>query len=135
MDCIFCKIAAGEIPSTTLYEDDQTRIILDINPAAAGHALILPKKHFRSLLEADEETLGHVFALAAKLGNRMEEALGCDGVNVIANCREGAGQTIDHFHVHVIPRYKNQPEKDALIISQSEIEKPDFEELQSLLSL
>lgn len=135
MDCLFCSIAAGDILSSTLYEDDQVRVILDISPATAGHTLILPKKHSASLLEADPETIAHVFDTAARLGRRMEEALGCDGVNILANCRSGAGQTIDHFHVHVIPRYADQPEKDSLQISQSEITKPDFEQLQQLLSL
>lgn len=135
MDCLFCSIAEGSIPSTTLYEDDLVRVILDINPAAAGHALVICKKHFPSLLEADEETRNAVFAAAARIGNKMESVLPCEGINVIANIREGAGQTIDHFHVHVIPRYPSQPEKDGLVISQEEISAPSAEELAKLLAL
>ena len=129
MDCIFCKIANGEIPSTTLYEDDDLRVIFDINPTSAGHALILPKEHAASLLEYPAEKLGHVFEIAQKVGKSMEKGLHADGVNILANCREAAGQSVDHFHVHVIPRYANQPEKDALVIETHEIPKPDFDAL------
>ncbi len=133
MDCIFCKIANGEIGSNTIYEDDDLRVIFDINPAAAGHALILPKEHAASLLEYPAEKLGHVFETAQKVGKAMEKELGADGVNILANCREAAGQSVDHFHVHVIPRYQDQPEKDGVIISFNPIEKPDFEALAAAL--
>lgn len=135
MDCLFCKIAEGSIDAATLYEDDQLRVILDIGPASIGHALVIPKTHVASLLECPDDLLGAVYAAAARTGRKMEQVLHCDGVNVLANCRPGAGQTIDHFHVHVIPRYTNQPEKDGLHISQSEIPKPDFDQLVQLLSL
>ncbi|UNT95219.1 HIT family protein [Allobaculum mucilyticum] len=135
MSCLFCSIANGEIPSATIYEDEYLRVIFDINPASYGHALIIPKTHSASLLEADDETLEHVFKTARKLGNKMISELGAEGVNVIANCKEAAGQTIDHFHVHVIPRYTGQPEKDVLHISQDELEKPDFEALAVKLAL
>ncbi len=133
MDCLFCKIAGGEIPSTTIYEDDDVRVILDISPAAHGHALILPKKHAASLLEADDAMIAKVYTIARDLGRRMISELGAEGVNVLANCKEAAGQTIDHFHVHVIPRYPDNADKDGLIISQNEIVKPDFEAIASAL--
>ena len=134
MDCIFCSIANGEIPSSTVYEDDQTRVILDINPAAAGHLLVLPKTHCTSLLECDDALLGHVMSVAKKAGNGLKEALACDGVNILANCYPTAGQSVPHFHVHVIPRYENQPEKDGLTISQVEIGKPDADALAAKIA-
>ncbi|WP_288875711.1 HIT family protein [uncultured Allobaculum sp.] len=134
MDCLFCSISQGEIPSSTLYEDEDVRVILDINPAALGHALVIPKTHVPSLLEADDALLAKVFSVARQVGNRQIEVLDADGVNIFANCREAAGQTIDHFHVHVVPRYAGSPEKDVLSISQGELEKPDFEALVEKLS-
>lgn len=104
-NCIFCKIANGEIPSRTLYEDDVFRVILDLSPATKGHALILPKNHFRNLYEIDEDTAAKVLPLAKKMAVAMTEKLGCDGFNVVQNNNEVAGQTVFHFHVHLIPRY------------------------------
>lgn len=104
-NCIFCKIANGEIPSRTLYEDDAFRVILDLSPATKGHALILPKNHFRNLYEIDEDTAAKVLPLAKKMAVAMTEKLGCDGFNVVQNNNEVAGQTVFHFHVHLIPRY------------------------------
>ncbi len=134
MDCIFCAIANGEIPSSTVYEDDDLRIILDINPAAAGHLLVLPKTHCTSLLECDDELLGKVMSAAKKAGNAVKNELNADGVNILANCYPAAGQSVDHFHVHVIPRYENAPEKDGLTISQVEIVKPDAQALAAKLA-
>jgi histidine triad (HIT) family protein len=105
-DCIFCKIANGEIPSTTIYEDEDFRVILDISPAAKGHALILPKVHYDNAYEMDETFAGKVFPLAAKIAKAMKQALGCDGVNILQNNEEAAGQTVFHFHTHIIPRYQ-----------------------------
>ena len=135
MDCIFCEIANGNIPGKTLYEDELVRVILDINPASYCHALVIPKKHAKSLLECDAESRDRVFEVAAKLGRAMEEKLACDGINVLANIREGAGQTVDHFHVHLIPRYTNQPEKDGLCVKQEEIEKPDLDAICELIKI
>ncbi|SFB23205.1 histidine triad (HIT) family protein [Acetitomaculum ruminis DSM 5522] len=106
-DCIFCKIAAGEIPSGTLYEDEDFRVILDRGPATKGHALILPKNHFEDLYEIDEETLKKVAVLSKKMVEKMTKALKCDGFNVVQNNKEAAGQTVPHYHLHLIPRYKN----------------------------
>ncbi len=106
-DCIFCKIANGEIPSATIYEDDDFRAFLDLNPATRGHALLVPKDHFANLFELDEEHAEKAILLAKKLGERMQRKLGCDGLNLIQNNGEAAGQTVFHFHMHLIPRYKD----------------------------
>ena len=105
-NCIFCRIANGVIPSATVYEDEWFRVILDINPAAKGHALILPKKHFADIYELDQDTAGEVFVLAKRMAAVMKEALGCEGMNILQNNGEIAGQTVFHFHIHLIPRYK-----------------------------
>ena len=105
-DCIFCKIANGDIPSKTLYEDEDFRVILDLGPATKGHALILPKEHADNLYELPDETASKVFVLAKKLAIKMKEKLNCDGLNIVQNNGEVAGQTVFHFHMHLIPRYK-----------------------------
>lgn len=106
-DCIFCKIAAGEIPSAALYEDENFRVILDVGPAAKGHMLILPKEHYANIMEMPEELTAKAFVLAKKMAAKMEEVLECDGINVLQNNHEAAGQTVFHFHIHLIPRKKN----------------------------
>lgn len=106
-NCIFCKIANGEIPSATLYEDDDFRVILDLGPASKGHALILPKEHYPNLYELPDEVAEKVIKLAKKMVTRMTKALGCDGFNVVQNNGTAAGQTVFHFHMHLIPRYEN----------------------------
>ena len=104
-DCIFCKIANGEIPSDTVYEDERFRVILDLSPAVKGHALILPKDHFDDLTGADDATLESILKLAKRIAAAQLKALKCDGFNVVQNNGEAAGQTVHHLHVHVIPRY------------------------------
>lgn len=104
-NCIFCKIAQGEIPSATLYEDDKFRVILDLSPASKGHALILPKEHFADIYEIPEDLAAEAYKLAVKMARKMTDALGCDGFNVVQNNKETAGQTVFHFHMHLIPRY------------------------------
>ena len=105
-DCIFCKIANGEIPSATLYEDADFRVILDLGPASKGHALILPKQHYADIYEIPEDVAGKAFALAAKMAKKMTAALDCDGFNIVQNNKAVAGQTVFHFHMHLIPRYE-----------------------------
>lgn len=105
-NCIFCKIAAGEIPSATLYEDDDFRVILDLGPASKGHALILPKEHYRNLYDIDDETLVKAALLAKKMVKKLTDVLGCDGYNIVQNNEPCAGQTVFHFHMHLIPRYE-----------------------------
>lgn len=112
-ECIFCKIAGGEIPSSTVYEDEDFRVILDLGPASKGHALILPKQHFKDLCELDPEIAAKALPLAGRIGEAMKRALGCTGFNVVQNNGISAGQTVFHFHVHIIPRYENGPEMVA----------------------
>ncbi len=104
-DCIFCKIVAGEIPSKTLYEDVDFRVILDLNPATKGHALIIPKEHADNLFDLSEETASKVMILAKSMATKMMQKLSCDGFNLVQNNGESAGQTVKHFHMHLIPRY------------------------------
>jgi len=104
-DCIFCKIAAGEIPSKTIYEDERFRVILDLGPATKGHALILPKDHADNLYELPDEIAESVLPVAKKVAAMMKKNLKCDGLNLVQNNGEVAGQTVMHFHMHMIPRY------------------------------
>ena len=109
-DCIFCKLANGVFPTNFIYEDEDFKVILDANPATKGHSLILPKKHFKNILDADEEILKKALPLAKKLSNKLIEVLKCDGVNVLQNNNEAAGQAVFHLHIHLIPRYKDEKE-------------------------
>ena len=104
-NCIFCKIANGEIPSKALYEDDAFKVILDLGPATKGHALILPKDHADNLYELSDEIASKVLVLAKKMAALMTDKLQCDGCNLVQNNGEAAGQTVNHFHMHLIPRY------------------------------
>lgn len=106
-NCIFCKLANGEIPTATLYEDEDFRVILDASPAAKGHALIIPKEHYANLYELDDELAAKVLVLAKKMITKLTDVLGCDGYNIVQNNGEAAGQTVYHFHLHMIPRYKD----------------------------
>jgi len=106
-NCIFCKLAAGEIPTNSIYEDEDFKVILDVGPATRGHALILPKDHYPNLYELSNETASKIMILAKKMATEMTEKLACDGFNLIQNNGEAAGQTIFHFHIHLIPRYNN----------------------------
>lgn len=110
-NCIFCKLANGEIPTRSIYEDENFNVILDMGPATKGHALILPKQHYRNLYELPEETAGEVMKLAKRMAVKMTEKLGCDGFNLVQNNNEVAGQTVFHFHLHLIPRYENDNQK------------------------
>lgn len=105
-NCIFCKIANGGIPSKTIYEDEKFRVILDLGPATKGHALILPKEHYANLYELPEEMAGDVMKLAQKMATQITEKLGCEGFNLVQNNGDLAGQTVYHFHLHLIPRYR-----------------------------
>ena len=106
-NCIFCKIAAGEITSATLYEDDDFRVILDIEPASKGHALILPKEHYADLYELDDAVAAKALVLAKKMVTKLTDILGCDGYNIVQNNGTAAGQSVFHYHMHLIPRYKD----------------------------
>jgi histidine triad (HIT) family protein len=108
-DCLFCKIVAGDLPSTKVAEDERTFAFMDINPATRGHALVIPRRHAANLLEIDAEDLAATVAAAQRLARTVSERLGADGVNLINSCGPAAWQTVFHFHVHVIPRYEDDP--------------------------
>ena len=110
-DCIFCKLANGIIPTNTISEDDEFRAILDAGPATKGHALILPKEHYANLFELPEEVTGKAFILAKKLAAKNKDLLKADGFNIVQNNGETAGQTVFHFHIHLIPRFKDDGQK------------------------
>lgn len=131
-NCIFCKIAGGEIPSATLYEDDDFRVILDVGPAAKGHMLILPKKHFANICEIPEELAGKAFILAKKMAEKMEKVLHTDGINVLQNNHEAAGQTVFHFHIHLIPR--SQKDKISIGWKPGKLTDSDKEEILRLFA-
>lgn len=126
VNCIFCKIANGEIPSQTLYEDEDFRVILDLGPATKGHALILPKEHHANLYELPEDAAGNVMKLAKKMAGIMTDRLGCEGFNLVQNNGDLAGQTVFHFHMHLIPRYRADGQKigwKPQEVSQTELEE------------
>lgn len=129
-NCIFCKIANGDIPSKTLYEDEEFRVILDLGPATKGHGLILPKEHFKNLYELPEEKAAKVMKLAKRMAATMTEKLSCDGFNLVQNNGEVAGQTVFHFHMHLIPRYKEDGQKIGW-----EAKAPTQEELEEIKNL
>jgi histidine triad (HIT) family protein len=107
-DCIFCKLANGDIPTRTVYEDEEFRVILDTSPISKGHSLILPKDHWTYLYELSVGTAQKVLPLAQKLALHLQDRLGCVGLNLLQNNGEAAGQTISHFHMHLIPRYTKE---------------------------
>ena len=106
-DCLFCKIAAGEIPSTRVWEDDLCVAFLDIGPLVPGHALVVPKAHHRAITEAPDDLLAHLVSVARRIAAAQKSALGATGVNVITNDGESAGQSVPHLHFHVVPQYEN----------------------------
>ncbi len=108
-DCLFCKIVAGELPSTVIDEDELVIAFMDINPATRGHALVVPRNHAKDLLEVEPVDLAATVVGAQRLARRASERLGADGVNLINSCGAPAWQTVFHFHVHVIPRYADDP--------------------------
>lgn len=124
-NCIFCKIANGEIPSRTIYEDEDFRAILDLGPATQGHTLILPKAHAANLLELPEDTAAKVLPVAQKIAAQLKEKLGWDGLNLVQNNGETAGQTVMHFHLHIIPRYQGDGQRILWNPTQPEAEELD----------
>ena len=125
-DCIFCKLVAGEIPSYTVYEDEYFKGILDISPCARGHCILIAKEHAANVFELPEEVAKDGFVAAKKLAIAIKKAFNCDGVNILQNNGEAAGQTVFHFHIHVFPRYNN----DTVNISYEHKEITDFETVQ-----
>ena len=128
--CIFCKIVKKEIPSYCIYEDDTVMAFLDISQVTKGHTLIIPKQHCDNMLECEDEVLAHVMKTAKKLGARIMKKTGAKGMNILSNVNEIAGQSVPHFHVHLIPRYQ---EDDACVIAFKESEEQDKEAIMTLL--
>lgn len=126
-DCIFCKLANGIFDTNTLYEDEDFRVIFDLSPATKGHVLILPKEHCANIFEIPDELASKVFVLAKKIATVMKEVTGCDGVNILQNNGEVAGQTVFHFHMHIVPRYKDG--KDILRWEAGEIDQNVVDEI------
>ena len=108
-DCVFCKILAGELPGTIVDEDERTVSFMDINPGTRGHALVIPREHAKDLLTIDPEDLSAVAVAAQRLARKAKDNLGAAGVNLVNSCGSAAWQTVFHFHVHVIPRYEDDP--------------------------
>jgi histidine triad (HIT) family protein len=108
-DCVFCSILAGDMPAEIADEDEHTVALMDINPWTRGHAVVIPRSHVPSLYEIDDDELARTASAAKRLAKRMKERLGCDGVNLLNSAEPAAWQTIFHFHVHVIPRYEDDP--------------------------
>ncbi|GHU75425.1 protein hit [Clostridia bacterium] len=106
MECIFCKIIAKTIPAYVLYEDDDFIVILDKFPSVLGHSLIIPKTHSKDFFDLPEETAAKVLPLAKRIAERLKKATDCEGLNVLQNNGEAAGQTVAHYHIHLIPRYE-----------------------------
>ena len=131
MNCIFCKIINGEIPCYKVYEDDKVLAFLDISQASKGHTLIVPKIHYANMLECDEETVAYIYKIANKLGNQIVNSLGAKGMNILTNINEVAGQTVKHFHIHLLPRYNDEDGVKIDFISSN----PSKEDLESVLKL
>lgn len=126
-NCIFCKITNGEIPSASIYEDEIVKVILDISPASRGHAIIIPKTHVENIFDLDEGQASKIFIVATKIAKVMKEVLNIEGLNILQNNGEIAGQTVFHFHMHLIPRYRN----DKIIMKwcQGKYEGEDIEDV------
>ena len=132
-NCIFCKLANKDIPTNIIYEDDRFTVILDASPATKGHALILPKNHAANIYELPDEDASAVFVLAKKLATKMTEILHCDGFNIVQNNGEVAGQTVFHFHMHLIPRYLNDGNQDKLTWNHAEFTPEEIAEIAAEL--
>lgn len=130
-DCIFCKLANGVIPTNSLYEDDVVKVIFDAGPASSGHVLILPKEHFDNVYALDDDTAAHVFQVAVKVAKALKEGLNLEGLNIVQNNGEIAGQTVFHFHMHIIPRYKG----DTVNVgwNPGEVTDEEIEKIKSLV--
>ncbi len=130
--CIFCDIVAGKIPAFKLYEDEKVLAFLDISQVTKGHTLIIPKAHYDHFLDCDSETLDIMMHVAQRLGNHIMECTKAKGMHILSNIHEAAGQSVPHFHLHIIPRYD---EHDACIIQFNSSEEQDLQQLQKQLAL
>ena len=134
-NCIFCKLANKEIPTNIIYEDEKFTVILDASPATKGHALILPKNHAANIYELPDEDAAAVFVLAKKMATKMTEILHCDGFNIVQNNGEVAGQTVFHFHMHLIPRYKNDGNEEKLSWNHADFSADEIAEICQKLDI
>lgn len=134
-NCIFCKLANGDIPTNSIYEDDDFKVILDASPATKGHALILPKQHYANIFEIEDETLAKAAKLAKKIMTHEKDVLGCEGYNLVQNNGEMAGQTVFHFHMHLIPRYLNAKNNDILNWSHETFSPEEMAEIRDSLKM
>ena len=127
--CIFCSIINGDIPSYKVYEDDRFLAFLDISQAEYGHTLVVPKKHFDTFLDMDDETSKDLIVLVKDLANKVKRATGASGINILNNNGKAAGQSVNHVHFHIIPRYEN----DDLVMKFTEhkLSDKDFGDLLS----
>ena len=131
-DCIFCKLANGVFATRSIYEDEDFNVILDLAPATKGHALILPKQHADNIYDLPDDTAAKVFVLAKKLAQKMTERLGCEGFNIVQNNGTVAGQTVFHFHLHLIPRYADDQQKIGW--NPQEMSAEELDKIKEMLS-
>ncbi|MDH6603085.1 histidine triad (HIT) family protein [Bacilli bacterium PM5-9] len=129
-DCLFCKIVSGEIPSYKIYEDEDVLAFLDISQTTKGHTLVIPKKHAKDIYEIDDESMAKVYKVARKLANTLSEKLNANGINLLNNNKVDAGQTVFHYHVHLIPRYDKD---DKFVVNFLENENSNIEDTHNLL--
>ena len=130
-DCIFCKIAKGTMEAAVVFENSEFKVILDAFPSGKGHTLIIPKEHITNIYEIDGDTAGKLFGLATHVAKALKKVLNCDGINIIQNNEEAAGQTVFHLHMHIIPRFKNDGLKFAWETKQ--YSKEEMEEIAKLI--
>ena len=134
-NCIFCKLANGDIPTNTIYEDEEFRVIMDNAPATKGHALVLPKNHYADIYEIDPEILGKAIQVGQKVIKHVTPILGCEGYNLLQNNGEVAGQTIFHFHLHLIPRYADMDNSQLLKCTSGSMDAEDLKALTEQLKV
>lgn len=134
-DCIFCKLANGVIPTNTIYEDEDFKVFLDASPATKGHALVVPKQHYADIYEIDPEVLGKAAQVGQKVVKYATKVLGCEGYNLVQNNGEVSGQTVFHFHLHLIPRYKNMNNENLLRWNPGTVDSEELKALSEQLRL
>ncbi len=134
MNDVFCKIIKGEIPSTKVYEDDDVLAILDVSQVTRGHTLVMPKKHYANMLDCPSDLLNKVMSVAQRIGQADMLVLGASGINILTNAGEAAGQTVPHFHVHVIPRYAGEDSNFQLEMKESDTSSMNLPALASEIS-
>lgn len=130
--CIFCKISEGTIPSYKIYEDEKVMAFLDVNPVSKGHTIVIPRHHCEHVLDCNDEVFSHLMLVAKKLAMNELKVLNADGINLLTNCKEAAGQTVPHFHFHIIPRYASG---DGFVASFTKQDNLDLLQIQHELKV